>query len=327
MTDKHTAEKIMDQLMRSHELELIILTLGGHGSQWISQGEKYPCGIVPKTALVDTGGQIKYVVELCNILSASDQIRKIDLFTRLIQDKSCSEDYAQPIEQVNDRFRIVRIQCGGKKYIRKELLWPHLDEFVDKTIKFIRLKKDIPDMVHGHYPDAGYVVMELASFFGIPLVYTGHSLGRSKRARLLDQGVDISEMNRKLKIDHRIEMEETVLKSADRVITSTRQEIDGQYGLYRNRTLPAYTVLPPGIGIERFYPYYHDTFSDSQEREEALYAKASVTQELNRFFTHPDKPIILVLCRPDKRKNIQGLVKADWPRFIIYSTKIGSGTL
>jgi sucrose-phosphate synthase len=258
----------------------------------------------------DTGGQIKYVVELCHILSASDPVRKIDLFTRLIQDKSCSEDYAHPIEQVNDRFRIVRIQCGGKKYIRKELLWPHLDEFVDKTIKFIRLEKDIPDIVHGHYPDAGYVAIELASFFGVPLVYTGHSLGRSKRARLLENGLDINEMNRKLKIDHRIEMEETVLKSADRVITSTRQEIEGQYGLYRNRTLPVYKVLPPGIGIEKFHPYYHDTFSNTREREEALYAKASVTQELNRFFTHPDKPIILVLCRPDKRKNIQGLVKA-----------------
>jgi sucrose-phosphate synthase len=127
---------------------------------------------------------------------------------------------------------------------------------------------------------------------------------------LLENGLDINEMNRKLKIDHRIEMEETVLKSADRVITSTRQEIEGQYGLYRNRTLPVYKVLPPGIGIEKFHPYYHDTFSNSREREEALYAKASVTQELNRFFTHPDKPIILVLCRPDKRKNIQGLVKA-----------------
>jgi sucrose-phosphate synthase len=258
----------------------------------------------------DTGGQIKYVVELCNVLSACDQIRKIDLFTRLIQDKSCSEDYAQPIEQVNDRFRIVRIQCGGKKYIRKELLWPHLDEFVDKSIKFIRLEKDIPDMVHGHYPDAGYVAMELAVFFGIPLVYTGHSLGRSKRARLLEDGLDITEMNRKLKIDHRIKIEETILKSADRVITSTRQEIEGQYGLYRNRTLPTYTVLPPGIGIEKFHPYYHDAFSNTREKEEALYAKASVTQELNRFFTRPEKPIILVLCRPDKRKNIQGLVKA-----------------
>lgn len=258
----------------------------------------------------DTGGQIKYVVELCNILSAGNRIRKIDLFTRLIQDKSYSNDYAQPIEQVNDRFRIIRIQCGGQKYIRKELLWPHLDEFVDKTINFIRFEKDIPDIVHGHYPDAGYVAMELASFFGVPLVYTGHSLGRSKKARLLDEGLTVSEMNRKLKIDHRIDIEENILKSADRVITSTRQEIDVQYGLYLNQALPTYKVIPPGIGIEKFYPYYHDNFTDSQEKEEALYAKASVTQELNRFFTHQDKPIILVLCRPDKRKNIQGLVKA-----------------
>jgi len=258
----------------------------------------------------DTGGQIKYVVELCKTLSVSDQIRKIDLFTRLIKDKSYSDDYGQPIEQVNEKFRIVRIQCGGKKHIRKELLWPHLDEFVDKTIIFIRQEKDIPDIVHGHYPDAGHVAMELGSFFGVPLVYTGHSLGRSKQVRLLDDGYDINEMNRKLKIDHRIDTEEHILKSADRVITSTHQEIEGQYGLYRNRSLPTYTVIPPGIGIERFYPYYHDTFSSSQEKEEALYAKASVIQELNRFYTHPDKPIILVLCRPDKRKNIQGLVKA-----------------
>ena len=258
----------------------------------------------------DTGGQIKYVVELCNALSACKAIRRIDLFTRLIQDKSYSEDYTTPIDPINDKFRIIRIQCGGKKYIRKELLWPHLDEFVDKTIKFIRIEKDIPDLVHGHYPDAGYVAMELASFFGIPLVYTGHSLGRSKRARLLEEGGDINELNRKLKIDHRIGMEERILKSADKVITSTYQEIEGQYEQYRNRTLPAYTVIPPGIGIDRFYPYYHDSFASSQEKEEALFAKASLTQELNRFFTHPDKPMILALSRPDKRKNIQGLVKA-----------------
>ncbi len=50
----------------------------------------------------DTGGQIKYVVELCRTMSASDQVRKIDLFTRLIQDKSYSDDYGQPIEQVYD---------------------------------------------------------------------------------------------------------------------------------------------------------------------------------------------------------------------------------
>jgi sucrose-phosphate synthase len=85
----------------------------------------------------DTGGQIKYVVELCNALSQSEHVKRVELFTRLIHDKAVSEDYAQPVEVVNDKFSIVRIQCGGRKYIRKELLWPHLDEYVDKTIKYI----------------------------------------------------------------------------------------------------------------------------------------------------------------------------------------------
>jgi sucrose-phosphate synthase len=258
----------------------------------------------------DTGGQIKYVVELCNTLSQNSQVGRVDLFTRLIRDKSCSADYGLTPEQVNCKFRIIRIQCGGRKYIRKELLWPFLDEFVDKTIKFIQQEKQVPDIVHGHYPDGGYISRELARFFGIPFVYTGHSLGRSKKKQLLDQGMDLPDINKRLKIDHRIDMEEGILKSADLIITSTHQEIHGQYGLYRGRTLPTYKVIPPGIDIEKFHPYYHDTFSDDSEREEALFASASITRELDRFFQYPDKPIILVLSRPDKRKNIQGLIQA-----------------
>jgi sucrose-phosphate synthase len=41
-----------------------------------------------------------------------------------------------------------------------------------------------------------------------------------------------------------------------------------------------------------------------------MFARASVMQALNRFFLHPDKPLILALGRPDKRKNISGLVRA-----------------
>ena len=152
----------------------------------------------------DTGGQIKYAVELCNALSQSENIERIELFTRLIHDKAVSEDYAQPVEQVNDKFSIVRIQCGGKKYLRKELLWPHLDEYVDKTIKYIKRKNAIPDIVHGHYPDAGYVAMQLAEIFGTPLVYTGHSLGRSKIKRLTEEGMKKEVIIKRFKIDYLI---------------------------------------------------------------------------------------------------------------------------
>jgi len=258
----------------------------------------------------DTGGQIKYVVELGNALSQRDDVGQVDLFTRLIKDKRVSEDYGKGIETVNDKFNIVRIQCGGRKYFRKELLWPHLDEYVDKTIKYIKRRERVPDIVHGHYPDAGYVAMQLADIFGVPFVYTGHSLGRTKRQKLLNEGMPKKEIVNRFKIDYRIQIEEEVLKKADRVITSTSQEVEQQWHQYENKDLPEYSVIPPGLDIDRFYPFYHDRLSDADKGEIELYAKASVLEELNRFFMNPDRPLILSLCRPDKRKNISGLIKA-----------------
>jgi sucrose-phosphate synthase len=258
----------------------------------------------------DTGGQIKYVIELCHALSQSEAVGRVELFTRLIYDKAVSEDYAQPKEEVNDKFRIVRIQCGGRKYMRKELLWPHLDEYVDKTIKYIKRQNAIPDIVHGHYPDGGYVAMQLAEIFGLPFVYTGHSLGRIKLERLSNEGMRKEDINKKYKIDYRIQIEEEVLKKADLIIASTNQEVNVQYGQYHNRDLPKFRVLPPGLDIEKFYPFYHDMLPETAKEEIELYAQASILEELNRFFLYPDRPIILSLCRPDKRKNIAGLIKA-----------------
>jgi len=258
----------------------------------------------------DTGGQVTYVLDLARQLSTLASIARVDLFTRLIADKTVSDDYANPVERVNDKFRIVRIQCGGRKYLRKELLWPHLDEFVDKTVKFIKREQAIPDIVHGHYPDAGYVALELARFFGVPFVFTGHSLGRVKKQKLLGDGVSAVDLNRRYKIDQRIGVEEEVLNQADLIVTSTRQEIEEQYGLYQNKERPEFVVIPPGLDVERFYPYYRDMLPQNDKDEAAMFARASVLQELNRFFLHPDKPLILALCRPDKRKNISGLVRA-----------------
>ena len=258
----------------------------------------------------DTGGQIRYVIELAESLSRQPEVGRVDLFTRLLVDKRYSDDYAQPVETVNDKFRIIRIQCGGRKYMRKELLWPFLDEYTDKTIKFIKRENAIPHLVHGHYPDAGYVAMQLASLFGIPFVYTGHSLGRSKKQKLLNEGMTESDIVRKYKIDQRINTEEDVLKRADLIVTSTRQEIEEQYGMYRHGEIPYFNVIPPGLDIDKFYPFYHDLLPETERREEGMYARASMLQELNRFFMHPNRPLILALCRPDKRKNISGLIEA-----------------
>ncbi len=258
----------------------------------------------------DTGGQVKYLVELTNALGKRDEVREVNLFTRRIQDKTVSPDYAQPIEPLNEKARIVRIQCGGTKYIRKELLWPHLDEFVDKTLKFAKEQSEIPDIVHGHYADAGYVIIELSTFWGTPCIFTGHSLGRVKKLDLENKGLSEEEMNKKFHIDHRIMVEEEVIGKADLVITSTSQEVQEQYGHYEASSFAQFCVIPPGIDTNRFYPFYDDPIEDLNERERLKEAQFYIQKELERFLMNPEKPLILAVARPDHRKNISGLVSA-----------------
>ncbi|HCF95856.1 MAG: sucrose-phosphate phosphatase [Verrucomicrobiota bacterium] len=258
----------------------------------------------------DTGGQIKYVLEEGLELSKNPEVGRVDLFTRRINDKTVSDDYNRPIEEVTDKFRIVRISCGGQKYIRKELLWKYLDEYIDKSVQFIKRQGRLPDLVHGHYADAGYVAMWMSRLFGVPFIFTGHSLGRSKLQKLLHDGMTQEKINRRYAIDHRIEVEEEVLKSADMVITSTNQEVEEQYGQYENRNGPDYRVIPPGLDLEKFYPYYHSLLPEAKADEEVLHAHASILRELGRFFKTGEKPLVMALCRPDKRKNISGLIQA-----------------
>ncbi len=258
----------------------------------------------------DTGGQVKYVLELARELAANPEVEQVDLVTRLIHDKTVSSLYAEPIEQISDKARIVRIQCGGRKYIRKEKLWPHLYEFIDKTIKFIKIQGRVPDIFHGHYADGGYVASELASIFAAPFIFTGHSMGRHKKNKLQGEGMSAEEIDRRYHIDHRITVEERVIKESERIITSTSHEIEKQYSLYENFASGNYLINPPGIDVETFYPYYEIQFSSTPEAETFKQARVALLMELQRFWVGSHKPFILALCRPDQRKNIAGLVTA-----------------
>ncbi len=254
----------------------------------------------------DTGGQVKYVLELANAISRDNRVEKVELITRMIKDKTVSEDYANPVEKVNDKFSIIRIRAGGGKYLRKENLWDHLEEFVDKSIKHIKSAGRLPDIIHSHYADAGYVCSELTKFFGILFVHTGHSLGKDKLRKLLNEGVDTGEIERRYKINHRIKIEEEIIYYADMIVTSTGQEIDKQYGDYQNTDKSKFKVIPPGVDIKIFYPYNQKP----EDKEESEKWKGLIGEKLFSFFVDVNKPMILTICRPDKRKNISGLIKA-----------------
>ncbi|MDH3639827.1 MAG: HAD-IIB family hydrolase, partial [Gammaproteobacteria bacterium] len=186
---------------------------------------------------------------------------------------------------------------GPAEYIPKEQLWDHLDSFTDNLVDWFNEQTRMPDMVHSHYADAGYVGVRLSSLLGTPLIHTGHSLGRDKRKRLLAKGLSREEIERTYNIERRIDAEEEVLANADLVIASTQHEIEEQYGLYNYYDRDRMAVIPPGTDLAQFSP--------PVEGEEIPFV-----HQLERFFSDTGKPLILALSRPDERKNIPTLLEA-----------------
>lgn len=246
----------------------------------------------------DTGGQTLYVLELAQALSQHPVVGRVVLLTRRIVDPDVDADYGQPVEEVNERFQIVRLDAGPPGYLPKEQLWDYLDEFADNTAAWLHDLDWRPDLFHSHYGDAGLVGRRLSRQLGVPLVHTGHSLGRVKRRRLLASGVSASDVEQHYHMSRRIDAEEMTLATADLVIASTHQEIEEQYELYDHYQPERMRVVPPGTNLHEFHPPTGD------EREQPLF------RVMTRHLRDPDKPIILALSRPDRRKNIIALVEA-----------------
>ena len=95
----------------------------------------------------------------------------------------------------------------------------------------------------------------------------------------------------------RIEAEEKVLEHANLIITSTRQEVEEQYGMYPVDARKRMAVIPPGVDLGRFRP---------PRRGE----KFGIARHIDRFLDQPRKPMILAVQRPDERKNLSGLIRA-----------------
>lgn len=245
----------------------------------------------------DTGGQTAYVLQLSNALAARPEVERLEVVTRLIQDRRVSIDYAQPEESLAADAQILRLPFGPRRYLRKELLWPYLDELADALVERLHTQPRRPDWIHAHYADAGYVGALLQRRLGIPLVFTGHSLGREKRRRLIHAGLDSAQIDAHYSMARRIDAEELTLAHSRLVVTSTQQERDQQYSRYGRFRRELARVISPGVNARLFHP------------PAARQGESSIEVLMQPFLRHPRKPPVLAICRADPRKNIAALVE------------------
>eukprot|EP00892_Ulva_mutabilis_P007983 jgi/Ulvmu1/5557/UM023_0093.1 len=271
----HSEQRTADNPFAGRVDRLYVVLSSVHG---LVRGENMELG---KDA--DTGGQVKYVVELARTLAHHPMVYRVDLLTRLIKGGGVAADYGKPEERLSDDPEdgtlrgayIVRVPAGDSSvYLAKEKLWPHIREFADNALDYVsqmqqRLQREasVPInlfAVHGHYADAGEAAALMAHTLGVPMVLTGHSLGRNKLDHLLRSGTTTrKQIEETYAISRRIEGEERALDAALLVITSTEQEVDQQWGLYdgydggmaaalqyrrmTGRAMPHMEVIPPGL--------------------------------------------------------------------------------
>ncbi|MBU4459972.1 MAG: glycosyltransferase, partial [Verrucomicrobia bacterium] len=246
----------------------------------------------------DTGGQVKYVVEWARALSANPAVDRVDLLTRRIAGRGIDPSYGEPVERIAEKAYIVRIPFGPRRYLYKESLWPYLDLFSDQALQYVAHLRRSPDLIHGHYADAGYAGSQMARLLGVPFVFTGHSLGRVKRQRLMADGADEHALDVRYRFPLRIEAEEIALDTAALVVASTRQEVEQQYARYDHYEPRRMRVIPPGVDLAQFHP--------PQDGE----TPPPVVGRIERFLADPRRPAVLAMARPDERKNFARLIEA-----------------
>ncbi|MFH1552583.1 MAG: glycosyltransferase [Candidatus Omnitrophota bacterium] len=195
----------------------------------------------PILGKIDTGGQVTYVLELSKALAKKGI--KVDIYTRQFQHK-------KTIENVAPGVRIIRIPCGGKKFIPKERLAPYLDTFVKNMEKFIKQEGLKYDIFYSHYWDAGYVAMKLTERLDYFFIHAFHSLGAWKREQM---GGNPREMEKLYNFKKRINIEKMIFRKVRSLIMTSSDMIKRSRKFY-DYTSKDYIVLPAGVNTDVYRP-------------------------------------------------------------------------
>jgi sucrose-phosphate synthase len=257
----------------------------------------------------DFGGQLVYVKELA--LALGRMGHQVDILTRRIVDPEWT-GFESPLDAYpgERNVRILRLPCGGDRFLRKEDLWPYLGtEWVPNILDFYQREKSLPDAFTTHYADGGLSGALLQKETGIPFTFTGHSLGAQKMDKLGVTPESLAEMDARFHFARRILAERVSMNHAGRIITSTTQERMEQYAhpAYHGAVDPGddtrFAVIPPGVNRRVFSPIPVPGDAAIQRRIEAALER-DIAQGRQRL------PLVIASSRLDKKKNHVGLVQA-----------------
>ncbi|APE29417.1 HAD-IIB family hydrolase [Aurantiacibacter gangjinensis] len=233
----------------------------------------------------DTGGHITYILGEMEALSRRDDVDFCEILTRRFDDALLGAVHSEEYEQVSEKLAIRRLDTGNRAYLAKEALLKDRPAFIQALLEDLRRRERLPDLIHAHFADAADVAAHVKREFGIPFIYTAHSLG-------MDKANCIERLPAQL--EARIAEEDRAIGQAAQVVASSRDECERQLMKYPSARVDRITRITPGI--DGSLPSSAD--------------KASAQGLLAPFLRDPSKPIILAVARPVRKKNLAALVEA-----------------
>jgi D-inositol-3-phosphate glycosyltransferase len=181
------------------------------------------------------GGMQMYVKALSRELGRRGLI--VDVLTRR------TNETLPTIVPFGVNARVIHLDAGEPVPIDKNAVADVLPEFVCNLQRFRRMEGVEYDVIHSHYWLSGRVGSLVAPRWGVPHVTMFHTLGRLKNNALSAQEES----------EARIEVEEHVVASADRVIASSEHERQSLVELYRARR-ERVAVINGGVDLRLFRP-------------------------------------------------------------------------
>ncbi|HYS29033.1 MAG TPA: glycosyltransferase [Candidatus Limnocylindria bacterium] len=185
----------------------------------------------------ENGGMNVYVRAVCEELSRHGV--PTEVFTR-------RTDHAGPDRvRLADLSWVTRIQAGDPAASAKEDLFDLLPAFTQAVLAEQERRGVDYQLIHSHYWLSGWVARQLKAEWRVPWFHTAHTLARVKNERAAAGSLPEPE--------HRIAVEQAVVRDSDRLVASTMAEAEDLIRLY-GADWSHLTVVPPGVSLKMFGP-------------------------------------------------------------------------
>ncbi|WP_424931830.1 HAD-IIB family hydrolase [Amaricoccus macauensis] len=232
----------------------------------------------------DTGGHIAYVLGAATAQAERPETTDVTIVTRAFDAPELGPQFARPQESLGPKCRILRLRTDNARYLEKDALTGEIVALQHAFCALLRrMGPDRPDILHAHFSDAAELAAKASAEFSIPWIYTAHSLAAEK----LTPGETPSPA-----LAERIGRETRALQSARAIIASSRDEVERQIPRLVPGAEGRTFRVPPGVTIRQ---------DGCPERARSFLAP---------FLRDLDKPVILAIARPIRKKNLGRLLEA-----------------